>query len=595
MVWYVCFVLSILTLLVSIQNAVVISRNYKSGQNLNAFYIIFIGVFLSLAVAITPIFYLNLQGHSAFGLKLVMTVLIQTLQVFTVDSSSEFIFDNVVGAATPLAEGYSAYLAVLFFVAPIMTFGFVLSLFRNIFSFVRYITQYWSDVYVFSELSEKSLCLAKSIKKNHPKATIVFTNVDKDEGTVIAEYVDMAREIHAILFQKDIATVNLRRHSSKANMTFFAIDEDESENITNSLKLINIYADRDNTSLFVFSTSIEGEIVFSNCTPSKLKIRRINEIRSLIYNFLYNDGHQVFESGVGLDGKKTINAIILGLGRYGTEMLKALTWYCQMDGYEANIHAFDKDLEAGSRFAGLCPDVVSEKYNGIDVEGESRYNIKIHSGVDVRSGDFASEIEKIGAVTFVFVCLGSDSENIKQGANIRMLCERYGSNPLIKLVVYGTEKTNVLSGLTNYHGQPFNIDTMGDRETCYSEEVIMSSKLENLALARHMKWGSEQEFWKYEYNYRSSMASAIHLHARIACGVPGANKKTEDLTPSERDSLEILEHRRWNAYMRTEGYVYSGSLDSSTRNDLAKVHHNLVAFGKLNEADRRKDGDVGTL
>ena len=128
----------------------------------------------------------------------------------------------------------------------------------------------------------------------------------------------------------------------------------------------------------------------------------------------------------------------------------------------------------------------------------------------------------------------------------------------------------------------------------YIEDVIIDSDLEEDALKRHLKWGQEEEFWTYEYNYRSSMASAIHMKARIKCKIPGADKREEELTEEERDIIEVLEHRRWNAYMRSAGYVYSGSKDSSSRNDLAKMHHNLVDFSELSEEDKRKDSKVGS-
>ena len=91
------------------------------------------------------------------------------------------------------------------------------------------------------------------------------------------------------------------------------------------------------------------------------------------------------------------------------------------------------------------------------------------------------------------------------------------------------------------------------------------------------------------------MASAIHMKARVLCGIPGADKEESELTIEERDIIEPLEHRRWNAYMRSEGYVYSGSPEKSSRNDLAKKHHNLVYFDSLTEEDKRKDSSVGTL
>ena len=118
--------------------------------------------------------------------------------------------------------------------------------------------------------------------------------------------------------------------------------------------------------------------------------------------------------------------------------------------------------------------------------------------------------------------------------------------------------------------------------------------LEADALQRHLKGGNEEEFWQYEYNYNSSVASAIHMKARIACGVPGADKKEEELTGGERAVIESLEHRRWNAYMRSEGYIYSGSPDKSSRNDLAKTHNDLVDYAMLSEEEKRKDSRVGT-
>jgi len=131
-------------------------------------------------------------------------------------------------------------------------------------------------------------------------------------------------------------------------------------------------------------------------------------------------------------------------------------------------------------------------------------------------------------------------------------------------------------------------------DTSYTETVIRDSELEEEALQRHLKWGNEEEFWTYEYNYRSSMASAIHMRARILCGIPGADKREENLTEYERDTIEDLEHRRWNAYMRAEGYVFSGSTDKKSRNDLAKMHHDLVNYAALSEETKRIDSKVGT-
>lgn len=131
-------------------------------------------------------------------------------------------------------------------------------------------------------------------------------------------------------------------------------------------------------------------------------------------------------------------------------------------------------------------------------------------------------------------------------------------------------------------------------ESSYTEDVVIDSEHEEDALKRHMKWGKEEKFWTYEYNYRFSIASTIHMKARVECGIHGATKKEEELTDEERNIIEVLEHRRWNAYMRSEGYVFSGSKEKSSRNDLAKMHHDLVDFSFLTEEEKRKDSKVGT-
>ena len=124
--------------------------------------------------------------------------------------------------------------------------------------------------------------------------------------------------------------------------------------------------------------------------------------------------------------------------------------------------------------------------------------------------------------------------------------------------------------------------------------MILNPELEQSALRRHLKYGEEEDFWRYEYNYHSSIASAIHLKARIDIGAPGAGKQEQELTEEEKQTIALLEHRRWNAYMRTQGYIYSGSREKSSRNDLGKMHHDLVGFQRLSEDDINKDIRVGS-
>ena len=66
--------------------------------------------------------------------------------------------------------------------------------------------------------------------------------------------------------------------------------------------------------------------------------------------------------------------------------------------------------------------------------------------------------------------------------------------------------------------------------------------------------------------------------------IPGVDKPWGDRTSEEKLAIGSVEHIRWNAYMRTEGYRYA-----KTRNDLAKTHPNLVPTDRLTDDDLRKD------
>ena len=576
--------------------AAVSAKRNRQNRILRPLNLVFGGAFLAVFIGLVPIFAVMLAGQSEFVLKLCMLDALQTLQAFTINIGADFILDNINETAGPISGMYATYMTCLFFLAPVLTFGFLASLFKNALAGLNYRFHYRKDVCAFSELNENSLKLAQSLRKQDRKTLIAFTDVDREEGGISGELLESAKAMGAVLFQKDIVAAGFMKHSPRARITFFAINEKERDNLILALKLIEIYRNRKNTDLYVFSTGTEGELLLSGAPKGEVRVRRVNEIRSLIYQFLYDEGNRLFETAAeSEENKKEIRAVIAGLGRYGTEMLRSLTWFSQMDGYTVRMDAYDLDELAEERFSALCPELMSEQYNGVIVPGESEYTIRIHSGIDVRTSAFVNSLKSLPKPTFVFVALGDDAESISQAANIRMLCERFGSKPMIKTVVTGTDEKEALSGITNFKGQPYDIETIGDLASAYSAEILVGSKLENAALARHLKWGSEEEFWQYEYNYRSSIASAVHMKARIACGISGADKAEDALTEEERDVIERLEHRRWNAYMRSEGYVYSGSPDKSSRNDLAKTHHNLVDFSVLTEEDKRKDSQVGTV
>ncbi len=125
---------------------------------------------------------------------------------------------------------------------------------------------------------------------------------------------------------------------------------------------------------------------------------------------------------------------------------------------------------------------------------------------------------------------------------------------------------------------PYNISFIASTKKIFSIDVIENSMLEKEGLKIHKYYGADEEsFYSYEYNYRSSVSSAIHNKAKTHC----LDEETLKVRKGE------IEHIRWNAYVRSVGYIYS-----STRNDLGKMHPDLIPYDELKEKERQKDDTV---
>ena len=593
--WLSGLIISIVALILMGAISVAINNsNYTKKHRFSLFNALFAGVFVAAIIMFYPVHY-ALEEATAWGIwRAILLSIFNAMQIFAGGCEFSIVREGLTLCPEGLDMLYQIWAATLFVLAPVFTFGFVLSLFKNLSANAKYIASYFKDVYVFSELNERSLVLANDIKAQNKKAVIVFTDVFEENEESTFELIEEAKKLRAICFKNDILVVNFKRHSDQKTISFFAIGINETENLNQALKLVERYKERENTNLYVFSTNVGSELLLSSTDQSAVKVRRINEVQSLVNRVLYERGEIIFDSARENDeGAKDISAVVIGMGRHGTEMVKALTWFGQMDGYNLEINAFDKDPLAKEKFVALAPELMSDDYNGVYVDGEAHYKIQIHSGFDVETISFAEEISKIKNATYVLVALGDDEANIKAAVNLRMYFERIKIHPVIQAIVYNSQQKRALEDVKNFKGQGYDIDFIGDRESIYVVDVIIDSELEEDALQRHLKWGEEADFWNYEYNYRSSTASAIHMKARVKCGIPGAEKTTEELTPEEKNIIEVLEHKRWNAYMRAEGYVFSGSTDKSSRNDLAKMHHDLVDFSSLTEEEKRKDSNVG--
>ena len=625
------------------------SHPEKQSMFLRPISIFTAGVFLSATIMFFPLNYDSFEFSVFPPIGTFLASVHTAIRLFIVDCDFDFVLTAIKPLDNILKNAYLYTAAVLFVISPILTVGSVLSFFANLSARFKYWMCYSNDKYIFSELNERSLALATSFKQADKNRLIIFTDVFKKDDEVTYELIERAKKLNAILFKSDIAIINFRHHNKKHKLYFFIIGEDELENL-NHVKELSAKPDTsklgpknpqatfgydipyDDVRLFLFTTNFNSEQLLSAINTTYMKIRRINDVQSLVYNLLYSHGMEIFEKAkeTGKTGQKVLNkatgkkddeykisTMIVGLGLHGTEMLKGLSWFCQMHPYKLEVNAFDLQPNADQIFQSACPDLFDRNlpmgpipdglradkrpfHNGdFKTAGEAHYAIRIFPGTDVNQYAFDEMIQQFADTTYVFVALGNDNLNIQIATKIRILLRRLGCNPVIHTIIYNPTSPQ-------HYDSKYVVFSTGDIVSNYSEECLLNSELEHLALERHLKYvkkvvehadiseeekekkiqSEEESFWKIDYNYRSSIASAIHTEYKHKLGTPGIEKDLADRTEDEKWFYRYLEHQRWNAYVRSEGFVFA-----PVRDKVAKTHHLLIPFDELDQSEQEKDDD----
>ena len=356
--------------------------------------------------------------------------------------------------------------------------------------------------------------------------------------------------------------------------------------------------------------------------PIHLNLMRIDAVRLLTYNYLADNGVKLFRNATDTDGLKVINATIVGFGKYGSEMLKALMWFCQMPGYKINLKVIDRDERCRSRFEAMLPGFkVGESH---DDDNDVRYQVEFITATFGESG-FIDAVSSLPEKNYFFISLGNDETNMLASTAIRCAREQVGKTDdphtgddgdIVTTVIYSSDVKDLV--------RP-EVNVIGDLSTFYSYETITGNQLVNNGYEEHLLWsskcnnvsglGDEDEITRNEYqlsayNFNSSIAKALHrrLHGQIIDLYDGelreVLKETRNFADAKAYLSEIeansdssdslaktklaskIEHVRWNAYMRSEGFVYN-----KKRQTRFMMHDKLVPVNddELTYNDRLKD------
>ena len=585
------------------QNKISKNSSGKKSFALTPFQIFLAGFFISALIIFFPIYYHCYFNSDSQVLRIIKSVLLSihnTMRLFILDGDFEIIKTtiNSTTVSVGLDKAYSVYAAILFVVAPVLTAGFVLSFFKNVSATVKYHLIPKSDIYVMSELNERSIVLAEDILTNPDvkgRKLVVFTGVFEKEDEENSELIEQAKHLGAICFKKDVTEISLKPKARGIKRKIYFVGDNEDQNVKQALTLIptcrnNPLLNTKDTHMYVMSSSVESEVLLNSADNGHLHVRRVRRARSFVIDTLKK--YSIFDTQLTKEGKKLISIVIVGLGYYGMELLKAICWCGQMDGYILQIHVFDAAANLEKKIESVAPEII--KYNHKQIEGEPFYDIFFHETVDANSQDFLNELSSIKDISTVYACLGDDELNISTTIRMRMQFARDAINfgrvqPNIYAIVYSSVKSDTFNqngGLKSIKGVDYDITFIGSMKERYALSFIEQNELEEEGLKYHLAWANTEKeveeakltYEKYEYYRRSSVSKALHVYYRRQLGLMNISD-LED---------KVLEHKRWNAYTRAEGYVYN-----AVKDDIAKTHPDLIPYDKLSEREKLKDKIIG--
>ena len=604
-------------------------------------------VFFGVVALFIPIYY---TAEGAGYVRPFLLAIHNALRVFILDGEFDVVARALPDADAILGKGFALYAACLYVVAPILTFGNVLSLFKNLQDEARFGFHRKRAHYIMSELNPRSVALAKSIwekaKAEKKKIVIVFTDVFERNEEDGYELLSEARDMNAICLKKDIRLLNLQ--GKKGDVELFLLGEDASENVSQAVKIVNTLNEenkKQNVKVFLFdrnqsSSYIMDSIRYDNLLeyahkheygPKTFKLRRVDEIQQLVWDTVPT--MDVFEKA---KETKVISILLVGMGRYGREFFKTLVWFCQCEGYRLEFNVIDKhtDGEDGHRsieslLRRQCPELL-EKNRCLE-EGESSYDIEFFTGIEMRSSDFSDVLlyegedaekrriaERLRRTTIAVVALGEDDMNIEVAVYLRTLFDRANGiqvqkdiacdseRPAIYSIVYDGQKAGVLQSdghgkaagsefLVNYREIPYHVRFIGSFSSQFDYSRVYSPEMEEQAGGQHQRWNelsthedeNRKRYQRFEYYRLSSIARDLHkkeMEKSFPELYQCENAADESCECELCAKRKRIEHMRWNAYMRSLGYVMN-----ETRADRAKTHNDLRAWHELPSDERQKD------
>ncbi len=503
----------------------------------------------------------------------------------------------------PSGSFWRIYTIFLHLLMPITTYGVILVYFMKAFGWFRYtMFRGKKKIIMFSELTDKSRAYAGRIDAKD--TLLIFCNTENGEKQHFSE------ESAKNMIFTDQSEIQILKQLRKKDMTIMEMGENEESNLQKSVEIIRYFEneakiteeDKKTISLYTVSSKPEAATIMDNVMKRGINGKEplayhqtiINEFKRVAFKLMLDERLYDFVD----TRSKQLDIMIVGFGRMGQEVLKAISWAGYFPGIDTNVHVISrKAVENGELLQSECPELgIDLGHNGgfLTPENGQQLNPSVpiyYYSTETRGPKFDNIIRSLTHCRYIVVSLGDDATTLETALKIYRLFmrESYQRNiqidpPEIHVRIRDDENLQLFSSKENStvfaHFKQFGSD-----EDIYSKKQVGRSDLDHLARrARNIyRSGNKLNNEKSKYSYltetekNENLAAALHvlykLHFLEKVDVEkikdphsdneleminAASREVYDTRVSgeEKEQMTNWEHIRWQAYMRSEGYVH---------------------------------------
>lgn len=485
---------------------------------------------------------------------------------------------------------------------------------RRSYGWLRLITRFNDESYIFTKNNEQSVTLARDIIKQNPRVLIIFLNhlTEKSESHLFNTVEGMDGVYIESAEKNPLELLLLRLHVCLSKSHIFCISDDEDINIAEAIAMIDYTYNR-NTPILEANICLHIRFYSNDIRETFEEYVRINKI-TVEYN-IFSDAELIAydiiaeyppidsididtESGTA---NENYEVMIVGFDRKGRAILRKMMEFGQFVGSTFKATIVDKNVnQKQGSFEALYPAL------------EDNYNLNYVQTFVGEKQFFELLKQEAPTLKQIVIALGNDSLNIQTAIEINKLLSHFGESRVKILAVVSSDRNYNYIHSSQDLGA---IHCIGQQSKIFTKDNVVKGAV-SLQARRINEYyrinnPTKPEWEELEYVKKESNIS-VALHAYTKMRLLGLTVEKLHSFDSEEsylswlkenqakfDNLARTEHLRWNASYFTRGWqrweLSQIPLDNKNGQDhTRKLHCCLVDWDALLEVDKWAGQEIGT-